>query len=69
MNTSTVTTARGSAPAIRRGGPVWSRVLLDLFGRIEAKDLELEREQVKARLVREQVGGDKPDRKEEGAMR
>jgi hypothetical protein len=34
-------------------------VLLDLFGRIEAKDLELEREQVVARLVREQVGGKK----------
>ena len=33
--------------------------LLDLFGRLEAKDLELEREQVAARLVREQVGGEK----------
>jgi len=33
--------------------------LLDLFGRIEAKDLEMEREQVVARLVREQVGGEK----------
>jgi hypothetical protein len=32
--------------------------LLDLFGRIEAKDLELEREQISARLVREQVGGE-----------
>jgi hypothetical protein len=32
--------------------------LLDLFGRVEAKDLELEREQVVARLVREQVGGE-----------
>ena len=33
--------------------------LLDLFGRIEAKDLELEREQSLARLVREQVGGER----------
>ena len=33
--------------------------LLDLFGRIEAKDLELEREQVVSRLIREQVGGEK----------
>ena len=33
--------------------------LLDLFGRIEAKDLELDRDQVVARLVREQVGGEK----------
>ena len=33
--------------------------LLDLFGRIEAKDLELDREQVLARIVREQVGGGK----------
>ena len=33
--------------------------LLDLFGRIEAKDLELDREQIVARLVREQVGGEK----------
>jgi hypothetical protein len=31
--------------------------LLDVFGRIEAKDLELEREELVARLVREQVGG------------
>jgi hypothetical protein len=31
--------------------------LLDVFGRLEAKDLELELEQVVARLVREQVGG------------
>jgi hypothetical protein len=34
-------------------------VLLDLFGRVETKDLELEIEQVSARLVREQVGGEK----------
>jgi hypothetical protein len=33
--------------------------LLDLFGRIEAKDVELDREQILARLVREQVGGEK----------
>ena len=33
--------------------------LLDLFGRIDAKDLELEREQVVSRLIREQVGGEK----------
>ena len=33
--------------------------LLDLFGRIEAKDLELEREQIVSRLTREQVGGEK----------
>jgi hypothetical protein len=33
--------------------------LLDLFGRIEAKDLELDREQVIYRLIREQVGGEK----------
>ena len=33
--------------------------LLDLFGRVETKDLELEIAQVSARLVREQVGGEK----------
>jgi hypothetical protein len=33
--------------------------LLDLFGRIEAKDLELDREQVIYRMIREQVGGEK----------
>jgi hypothetical protein len=33
--------------------------LLDLFGRVDAKDLELELGQVSARLVREQVGGEK----------
>jgi hypothetical protein len=33
--------------------------LLDLFGRMEAKDLELEGGQVLDRLVREQVGGEK----------
>ena len=42
MNTSTVTTARGSAPATRRGGRAWSLRLLDLFGRVDTKDLELE---------------------------
>jgi mannosylglycerate hydrolase MGH1-like protein len=31
--------------------------LLDLFGRLEAKDLELNRDQLSARLVKEQVGG------------
>jgi hypothetical protein len=34
-----------------------SAMFLDLFGRLEAKDLELERGQVTDRLVREQVGG------------
>jgi hypothetical protein len=33
--------------------------LLDVFGRIEAKDLELSRDQVLDRIVREQVGGEK----------
>jgi hypothetical protein len=33
--------------------------LLDVFGRIEARDLELEREQIVARLTREQVSGEK----------
>jgi len=33
--------------------------LLDVFGRIEAKDLELDPEQVIARMMREQVGGEK----------
>jgi hypothetical protein len=32
--------------------------LLDVFGRIDAKDVELEYEQVISRLVREQVGGE-----------
>jgi hypothetical protein len=32
--------------------------LLDVFGRLDAKTLELEREQIAARLVREQVGGE-----------
>jgi len=32
--------------------------LLDLFGRIEAQDLELEIAQVSERLVKEQVGGE-----------
>ena len=58
MNTSTVTTEPGSAPATRRGGPAWSLALLDLFGRVDAKDLELEIAQVSARLVKEQVGGE-----------
>src|SRR5205823_12716803 len=31
--------------------------LLDIFGRLDAKDVEREREQVSAQLVREQVGG------------
>jgi len=34
-------------------------LLLDVFGRIEAKDLELDPEQVIARMMREQVGGEK----------
>jgi hypothetical protein len=33
---------------------------LDLFGRIEAKDLELEVGRISAQLVEEQVGGEKP---------
>jgi hypothetical protein len=33
--------------------------LLDIFGRVEAKDLEIELEQVTTRLVEEQVGGEK----------
>jgi hypothetical protein len=32
--------------------------LLDIFGRLDAKDLELGREHISARLVREQVGGE-----------
>jgi hypothetical protein len=38
-------------------------VLLDLFGRMEAEDLEVERDQVRERLVREQVGGQEAGRK------
>jgi len=34
-----------------------SAALLDLFARLEAKDIEKERQQVTDRLVREQVGG------------
>jgi hypothetical protein len=34
--------------------------LLDLFARLEAKDVEIEREQVTERLMREQVGGRQP---------
>ena len=34
--------------------------LLDLFARLEARDVEVEREQVTERLVREQVGGRQP---------
>src|SRR4030095_6924740 len=37
--------------------------LLDLFGRVEAKDLEMELGLVSDRLVREQVGGDKQARR------
>jgi len=37
-----------------------SAALLDLFARLEAKDVEIEREQVADRLVREQVGGKQP---------
>jgi hypothetical protein len=33
--------------------------LLDLFGRVDAKDLEMELGQVSARLMREQVSGEK----------
>jgi hypothetical protein len=38
-------------------------VFLDLFGRLEAKDLEIERGQVSDRLVREQVGGARTGRR------
>jgi hypothetical protein len=31
--------------------------LLDLFGRVDAKDMELEIDTVSARLLKEQVGG------------
>jgi hypothetical protein len=34
--------------------------LLDIFGRVEAKDLEMELGRVSDRLVREQVGGEQP---------
>jgi hypothetical protein len=37
--------------------------LLDLFGRVDTKDLELELAQVSARLVKEQVGGEQQGRK------
>ncbi|HEX6435966.1 MAG TPA: glucosidase, partial [Candidatus Binatia bacterium] len=43
--------------------------LIDIFGRIEAKDVELDREQLIDRVVREQVGGEKRDGKEGEAMR
>ena len=44
--------------------------LLDLFGRLDAKTvLETERGHVLARVVREQVGGEKTDGKEAEAMR
>jgi hypothetical protein len=33
--------------------------LLDVFGRVDTKDLEIELAQVSARLMREQVGGEK----------
>jgi hypothetical protein len=33
--------------------------LIDVFGRIEAKDVELDREQLIDRVVREQVAGEK----------
>jgi hypothetical protein len=36
--------------------------LLDVFGRLGAKDLELDHDQVVARIVREQVGGEKTGR-------
>ena len=37
-----------------------SAALLDLFARLEAKDVEVERQQVTERLVREQVSGRQP---------
>src|SRR6185436_2850608 len=43
--------------------------LLDLFGRVDAKDLELEIGQVSDRLVREQVGGDDRGRAAPNARR
>jgi hypothetical protein len=43
--------------------------LLDLFGRLDAKTLvETERGQVIAGVVREQVGGEKTEGREAGAM-
>ena len=53
------TTARGSAPATRRGGPSLVAPLLDLFGRVDAKTmLEGERGSVLERVVRAQLGGE-----------
>ena len=60
MSTSTVTTARGLGPATRRDGPPLVAPLLDLFGRVDAKSLlESERGHVMARVVMEQVGGER----------
>ncbi len=58
MNTSTVTTAGlGASHQTARTG--LTAVLLDLFGRLEAKYLEIEREQISDRIVREQVSGER----------
>ena len=55
-NTSMRTTEQGSEqPPDRWTG--LSAVFLNLFGRLEARDNELERGQLGERLVREQVGG------------
>lgn len=37
--------------------------VLDLFGRVEAKDMELEITQLSARMMREQVAGEPANRK------
>ena len=45
--------------------PQWTELiarLLDVFGRLEVKDLELEREELLTRLVREPVSGQQTDR-------
>jgi len=57
---STLPTGRGNHGASHQTG--WTGLiarLLDTFGRTDAKDLELRLGQVSARLVREQVGGEK----------
>jgi hypothetical protein len=41
-------------------------VLLDLFGRIEAKDLEFESEQITTEIMREQVRGEPTGGSQEG---
>jgi hypothetical protein len=52
-------TGAGLGASHQTGWTGLTAVLLDLFGRLEAKDLEIEREQISARLVREQVTGER----------